>query len=382
MIFTSTDLIHMQRALELAQRGLYTTAPNPRVGCVLVVNDEVVGEGFHLQAGEPHAERNALQEAGERAQGATCYVTLEPCSHTGRTGPCVDALIAAGVQRVIAAMEDPHSKVAGQGFARLRAAGIQVDVGLLENEARALNLGFIRRMELGRPYVRIKLAMSLDGRTAMASGESKWITGDAAREDVQHWRACSSAIISGIGTVLADDPSLTVRPQGWCALTYPEVDVRQPLRVILDRRLQTPANVKLLAAAGQTLLVAGHDAGPRAAALKQELTETLANNRVEVIHLPSSGSGINLVALLDELARRECNEVLVEAGPTLAAAFVRECLFDELLVYMAPTLLGSSARALLAMPELEKMSEQIKLALFDCTPVGDDLRLRYHPVQV
>jgi|TARA_R110002073_G_scaffold84612_3_gene201642 diaminohydroxyphosphoribosylaminopyrimidine deaminase/5-amino-6-(5-phosphoribosylamino)uracil reductase len=377
MTFTAIDHTYMQRALALAKRGLYTTAPNPRVGCVLVANGEVVGEGFHVKAGEPHAERNALLAAGDNARGATCYVTLEPCSHTGRTGPCADALIDAGVHRVIAAMEDPHSKVAGQGFAKLRAAGIQVDVGLLESEARALNSGFIRRMETGRPYVRIKLAMSLDGRTAMASGESKWITGDAAREDVQHWRACSSAIISGIGTVLADDPSLTVRPQSWRALTYPDVAVRQPVRVILDRSLKIPMTAKLLGEAGQTLLVSGQDDSGTDAAHAGALTQKGG----ELIYLPSSGSGIDLAALLDELGRRECNDVLVEAGPTLAAAFVREGLFDELLIYMAPTLLGSSARALLAMPELEKMSEQIKLTLFDCVQIGDDLRLRYQPVR-
>lgn len=378
MTFTATDHVYMQRALALAQRGFYTTAPNPRVGCVLVASGKVVGEGFHAKAGEPHAERNALLAAGENARGATCYVTLEPCSHIGRTGPCADALIDAGVHRVIAAMEDPHSKVAGQGFAKLRAAGVQVDVGLLEPDARALNPGFIRRMETGRPYVRIKLAMSLDGRTAMASGESKWITGDAAREDVQHWRACSSAIISGIGTVLADDPSLTVRPQSWQALTYPDAAVRQPMRVILDRSLQIPATAKLLGEAGQALLVSSRDSDSVVVA---ESIDALTEKGAEVIRVPSSGSGIDLVALLDELGRRECNEVLVEAGPTLAAAFVREGLFDELLIYMAPTLLGSSARALLAMPELEKMSEQIRLTLFDCVQLGDDLRLRYHAVR-
>jgi diaminohydroxyphosphoribosylaminopyrimidine deaminase / 5-amino-6-(5-phosphoribosylamino)uracil reductase len=378
MTFTETDHTYMQQALALARRGLYTSAPNPRVGCVLVAQGAVVGEGFHVKAGEPHAERNALFAAGEGARGATCYVTLEPCSHTGRTGPCADALIDAGVGRVVAAMQDPHSKVAGQGFAKLRAAGIKVDVGLLEDEARALNVGFIRRMETGRPYVRIKLAMSLDGRTAMASGESKWITGAAAREDVQHWRACSSAIISGIGTVLADDPSLTVRPQSWQALTYPDLAVRQPVRVILDQNLKTPVVSKLLDEAGKTLLVSGHHVSATEGA---ERINALTERGAEIIRLPSSGSGIDLVALLDELGRRECNEVLVEAGPTLAAAFVREGLFDELLIYMAPTLLGSSARALLAMPELEKMSEQIRLSLFDCVPVGDDLRLRYRPVR-
>lgn len=371
-VFTGLDHQHMQRALELARQGLFTTAPNPRVGCVLVKDGVVVGEGAHLRAGEPHAERHALTAAGDAAVGATCYVTLEPCAHTGRTGPCADALIAARVSRVVAAMQDPHARVAGKGFDRLRAAGIEVAVGLCEAEARALNPGFIQRMETGRPFVRVKLAMSLDGRTAMASGESKWITGAAAREDVQRLRALSSAIVTGVGTVLADDPALTVRPDSWRDLIYPEGAVRQPVRVVLDRQLRTPVTAKMLGEAGQTVLVCTADPDAETAA-------ALAAENAEVVHLPASGSGVDLRALLDELGRRECNEVLVEAGPTLAAAFVSEGLCDELVVYMAPALLGSNARPLMVLPQLANMADKISMAFVDVTQLGDDVRLTLRP---
>jgi len=371
-VFTGLDHQHMQRALALARQGLFTTAPNPRVGCVLVKDGVVVGEGAHLRAGEPHAERHALAAAGDVAVGATCYVTLEPCAHTGRTGPCADALIAARVSRVVAAMQDPHTRVAGKGFDRLRAAGIDVAVGLCEDEARALNPGFIRRMETGRPFVRVKLAMSLDGRTAMASGESKWITGAAAREDVQRLRAMSSAIVTGVGTVLADDPALTVRPDSWRDLTYPEGAVRQPVRVVLDRQLRTPVTAKMLGEAGQTVLVCTADPDAATAA-------ALAAENADVMHLPASGSGVDLRALLDELGRRECNDVLVEAGPTLAAAFVSEGLCDELVVYMAPALLGSNARPLMVLPQLANMADKITMAFVDVTRLGNDVRLTLRP---
>lgn len=370
--FSAHDLRYMQRALELAQAGLFSTAPNPRVGCVLVKDGVVVGEGAHLRAGEPHAERHALAEAGDAAVGATCYVTLEPCAHTGRTGPCADALIEARVSKVVAAMQDPHDRVAGLGFERLRAAGIEVAVGLCEAQARALNPGFIQRMETGRPYVRVKLAMSLDGRTAMADGESKWITGAAAREDVQRLRAQSSAIITGIGTLLADDPALTVRPETWQTLTYPATPVRQPMRVVLDRNLRTPVKARLLGEAGQTLLVSAVDPDPSTAA-------ALHAEGAEVVHLPASGSGIDLVALLDLLGQRDCNEVLVEAGPTLAAAFVSAGLCDELVVYMAPALLGSNARPLMVLPQLASMADKISLQFIDVTQLGDDVRLVLRP---
>ena len=372
MSFSAADHQYMARALQLARRGLYTTDPNPRVGCVLVRDGAVVGEGFHVRAGTPHAERHALAQAGERARGATAYVTLEPCSHTGRTGPCADALIDAGVTRVVAAMEDPNPLVAGQGLQRLADAGIATAVGLLEAEARALNPGFVSRMTRQRPYIRIKIAASVDGRTAMANGESQWITGPAAREDVQRLRARSSAVITGVGTVLADRPSYTVRPRQWRLAEYRQhaADddwVRQPLRVILDRTLRTPPDVPVVSALGHCLLVAGEQHPGRQNALESA--------GAEVMLLPASGSGIDLQQLLIELNRRECNEVLVECGATLAGAFVREGLFDEILVYMAPTLLGSSARPLLGLPQLASMSEKVALTWQDVRQVGDDLRL-------
>ena len=374
-MFTRLDHQYMARALQLAEQGLYTTDPNPRVGCVLVRDGEIVGEGFHARAGEPHAERHALAAAGDRARGATAYVTLEPCSHTGRTGPCADALVAAGVARVIAAMEDPNPLVAGNGMQTLAAAGIETASGLLEADARALNPGFVSRMSRQRPYIRIKIAASVDGRTAMASGESQWITGPAAREDVQRLRARSSAVITGVGTVLADRPSYTVRPDQWKRADYHrQTDsqwVRQPLRVILDRTLQTPPDVPVVSAPGHCLLVAGEQHPGRQNALESA--------GAEVMLLPASGSGIDLQQLLIELNRRECNEVLVECGATLAGAFVREGLFDELIVYMAPALLGSSARPLLGLPQLASMSEKVSLQWQDVRQVGNDLRLTLVP---
>lgn len=378
MSFSVADRQYMVRALQLARRGLYTTDPNPRVGCVLVRDGAVVGEGFHARAGEPHAERHALVAAGDRAQGATAYVTLEPCSHTGRTGPCADALVDAGVARVVVAMEDPNPQVAGQGLQRLAKAGIVTASGLLETDARALNPGFISRMTHQRPYIRIKVAASVDGRTAMASGESQWITGPAAREDVQRLRARSSAVITGVGTVLADRPSYTIRPNQWALADYHRNAsgndwVRQPLRVILDRSLRTPPDVPVVSAPGHCLLVAGEPHPGRQNALESA--------GAEVMHLPASGSGIDLQQLLIELNRRECNEVLVECGATLAGAFVREGLFDEILVYMAPALLGSSARPLLGLPQLASMSEKVALRWQDVRQVGDDLRLTLVPAK-
>ena len=317
-----------------------------------------------------------MAEAGDRAHGATAYVTLEPCSHTGRTGPCADALVAAGVARVVVAMEDPNPQVAGNGMQTLAAAGIETASGLLEADARALNPGFISRMTRQRPYLRIKIAASVDGRTAMASGESQWITGPAAREDVQRLRARSSAVITGVGTVLADRPSYTVRPQQWALTDYQQHSggsdrVRQPLRVILDRTLQTPPGVPVVSAPGHCLLVAGEQHPGRQNALESA--------GAEVMLLPASGSGIDLQQLLIELNRRECNEVLVECGATLAGAFVREGLFDELIVYMAPALLGSSARPLLGLPQLASMSEKVSLQWQDVRQVGNDLRLTLVP---
>lgn len=375
MSCSDLDSGYMQRALSLAQRGLYTTDPNPRVGSVIVKDGKVVGEGWHQRAGEPHAERLALTMAGDAARGATCYVTLEPCSHTGRTGPCADALVAAGITRVVVAMTDPNPLVAGQGLARLRAAGIRVDSQVLEAEAQLLNPGFIKRMQTGLPFVRIKLAMSLDGRTAMASGESKWITGSKARLQVQRLRARSSAVVTGIGTVLADDPSMNVRAEDWPVQDYPNLasaPARQPLRVVLDRQWRLPLDANIIKQPGELLLV-GQGQAPQAAALQQR--------GVEVFSLAGADMAADLHALLKLLAERGCNEVLVEAGATLAGAFVQAELFDELVVFMAPTLLGSSARPLLALPGIDSMAQQKRLQLLDVERLGDDLCLRYRPLQ-
>lgn len=363
---TNDDSRWMALALQQARRGLYTTDPNPRVGCVLVQDGKLLATGFHERAGLPHAERNALSSLPEgAARGATCYVTLEPCSHTGRTGPCADALIAAGVARVVVAMTDPNPKVAGSGIEGLKAASIQVEVGLMEAEARALNPGFISRFERARPYVRVKLATSLDGRTAMASGESFWITGPAAREDVQRLRARSSAVITGMGTLLADDPSLNVRPQDWQLADYGNAEVRQPLRVLLDSKGRaTPAH-KLFSAAGDTLVITTSDAA----------TSKLTAQKLNAITLGKNGK-IDLPAVLAELAQRECNEVLVEAGATLAAAFIEAKLVDELVIYQAPVLLGQTAKPLVAL-DIATMSAARRLTLVDERRIGQDRRLTY-----
>lgn len=382
------DHAHMSRALQLAARGLYTTDPNPRVGCVIVRDGDIVGEGFHARAGEPHAEVHALREAGDRARGATVYVTLEPCSHHGRTPPCVEAVLAARPARVVVAMQDPNPKVAGSGIARLRAAGIVVDVGVLEAEARALNPGFIRRMETGRPFVRVKLAMSLDGRTAMASGESQWITGPAAREDVQRLRARSSAVLTGMGTLRADNPALTVRPADWRLGDYhaPADDhhaqggvgaqltgVRQPLRVLLDRELAAPLSARLFAGDGP-VLVFTDAALPATAAGAARAASLGARAGVGIKGLPLSGGHLDLAAVLDELGRREVNELLVEAGPVLAGAFVAARLADELIVYQAPVLLGSAARPLVELP-LAAMADKHPLVITDVRRIGPDIRM-------
>jgi diaminohydroxyphosphoribosylaminopyrimidine deaminase/5-amino-6-(5-phosphoribosylamino)uracil reductase len=348
----------MARALTLARRGLFGTDPNPRVGCVLVRDGEIVGEGWHQRAGEPHAEVNALEMAEERARGATAYVTLEPCCHYGRTPPCTDALLAAGITRLVAAMSDPNPQVAGQGLAILRDAGVAVEYGLLEKEARALNPGFIQRMIEGRPFVRLKLAMSLDGRTALASGESRWLTGEAARRDVQRLRARASAILTGSGTVLADDPGLDAR--------LPEAE-RQPLRVILDTRLRTPLTAKTLYLPGSVLVFT--------AVSDATLQSPLRAANADIAVVPQVGSGLDLGAVMAELARRECNEIHVECGPTLAGALLQARLMDELVIYMAPLLLGDKARGLFQLPELKRMQDRHELEIADTRAVGRDWRL-------
>lgn len=352
----------MGRALELARRGLYTTDPNPRVGCVLVRGEEVVGEGWHVRAGGPHAEINALRAAGARAAGATAYVTLEPCCHHGRTPPCTDALIASGVRRVVAAMEDPNPRVGGAGLKALRAAGIEVRSGVLAAEAERLNPGFVMRMREGRPWVRCKLAMSLDGGTAMASGESRWITGEAARRDVHRWRALSSAILTGVGTVLVDDPSLTVR------LGEDESgSSRQPLRVILDTHLRTPPGARLLGLPGETLILTGVPDRHREA--------QLAGNGVSIVTLPMNGNRLDLAAVMAYLGRMEINEVHLEAGATLSGALLAAGWVDELIIYLAPHLLGDAARGLFSLPGLERMEQRIELSIDDIRAVGRDWRI-------
>jgi diaminohydroxyphosphoribosylaminopyrimidine deaminase/5-amino-6-(5-phosphoribosylamino)uracil reductase len=351
----------MARALRLAERGLLTTAPNPRVGCVLVRDGAVVGEGWHERAGEPHAEINALQQAGSQAAGATAYVTLEPCCHHGRTPPCTDALLAAGVKRVVAAIEDPNPQVAGKGLAVLQAAGIDTAAGLLAAAAEQLNAGFVMRMRRGRPWVRCKLAMSLDGRTAMAGGESRWITGDAARRDVQRLRARSDAIMTGVATVLADDPSLTVR------LDELDDGFRQPLRVILDSRLRTPPDAKLLGLPGETLIITG--------AVDTDNEARLTRSGIRVVNLPLQAGRLDLPVVLQYLATLQINEVHLEAGATLCGALLQAGLVDELVIYLAPHLMGDAARGLLALPGLEQMAERIKLSIDDVRAVGDDWRI-------
>jgi len=357
------DEFYMARALQLAERGLYTTEPNPRVGCVLVRDGKIIGEGWHQRAGEGHAEVEALADVDGSVQGATAYVTLEPCSHQGKTGPCCDALINAGVARIVAAMQDPNPLVAGRGFERMQNAGIEVKFGVLEAQARALNPGFITRMETGLPYVRIKLAMSVDGRTAMDSGESQWITGPAARSDVQKLRARSSAIITGVGTVLHDNPSMTVRAEQLALDNAEEIVKRQPLRVVLDSTFKTPASANIVSLSGKIWLVGA----------QSQPSESIGHAELKTI--AGSDGRIDLNALLKELAANECNEVLVEAGAVLSGAFLQAGLVDELVIYMAPKLLGSSARPLMCLPGMEKMADQVNLEITDVRSVGEDWRI-------
>ena len=358
------DYRFMARALKLARRGLYSTDPNPRVGCVLVREGEIVGEGWHQCAGEPHAEVNALNAAGALACRSTAHVTLEPCCHHGRTPPCTDALLKASVSRLVTAMPDPNPQVAGRGLAILREASVSVSCGLLEAEAEALNPGFTQRMTMNRPFVRVKLAMSLDGRTALSSCKSQWLTGKAARQDVQRLRARSSAILTGISTVLTDDPSLDVR--------LPEA-TRQPLRVILDSGLRTPLTARTLRLPGSVLIfTAVTDPASQA---------PLRATGAELIVVPRTGQGLNLHTIMAELARRECNEIHVECGPTLAGELLQAGLIDELVVYMAPLLLGDKARGLFQLPELTLMSERTELKILDMRAVERDWRVTMQVVR-
>jgi diaminohydroxyphosphoribosylaminopyrimidine deaminase/5-amino-6-(5-phosphoribosylamino)uracil reductase len=355
-MYTPDDQRHMARALELAARGLYTTTPNPRVGCVIVKDGVVAGEGWHEKAGESHAEPMALKAADGKAEGATVYVTLEPCAHHGRTPPCVDALLAAKPARVVMAMQDPNPETAGKSMSRLKAAGIQVDAGLMEHEARELNIGFIARMTRGTPWVRMKVAASLDGRTALADGQSQWITGDAARKDGHAWRARACAVLTGVGTVKSDDPQLNVR----------DVETtRQPLRVVVDSRLQTPLNARVLRP-GTLFAAAGVDA-PRSVALRAR--------GAEVVVLPNHYGKVELPDLLRELARRGCNEIHVEAGHKLNGSLLQEGLVDELLIYLAPCILGDTAQGMFHLPPLAQLQDRRNVRIIDVRRIGDDLRV-------
>ena len=360
-MFSDFDRFCMTRALKLAERGFATTQPNPRVGCVIARNGQIIAEGWHELAGEAHAEVVALRNATESVAGATAYVTLEPCSHHGRTPPCSEALIQSRIGRVVFATQDPNPLVSGSGAASLLQAGITVESGLLEAEAIDLNVGFMKRMRQGLPWVRVKLAMSLDGRTALANGESRWITGEAARQDVHSWRARSSAVMTGIGTVLADDPKLNVRLGG--------ENRRQPTRVVLDSKLRTPPAAQLFASAGEVIVLT-------AATATAERAEALSSKGAQVEIVPGERGMLDLPSVLQRLGELEMNEVLVEAGPSLAGALLTGSLVDELLLYVAPKLLGPQGRPLVLTPELASLQEAWGFSLIDSRPIGQDLRLR------
>ena len=356
-MFSAADHEFMGQALALAGRGLYTTTPNPRVGCVIAGDGAVVGTGWHEKAGMPHAEVLALKGAGARSRGKTLYVNLEPCSHHGRTPPCVDAIIEAGVGRVVAAMQDPNPKVAGAGFAKLRAAGIAVEHGLMEEEARELNIGFVARMTRGRPWVRMKIAASLDGRTALANGESQWITGEPARADGHRWRARACAILTGFGTVRDDDPQLNVRG----------VDtLRQPLKIVVDSKFETSPSARLLKES-KTLVAGAVNDAKKIASLK--------GAGAEIVIIPNDGGKVELFKLMEELARRELNEIHVEAGTKLNGSLLQAGVVDELLVYLAPRVIGDSGRGMFSLPELTDLSQTTALKIREVERVGEDLRI-------
>jgi diaminohydroxyphosphoribosylaminopyrimidine deaminase / 5-amino-6-(5-phosphoribosylamino)uracil reductase len=357
MAFSATDQEYMAQALALAERGLFTTTPNPRVGCVIVRDGTVVGAGWHERAGEPHAEAIALGEAGMRAAGSTVYVTLEPCCHHGRTPPCTDSLIAAKVARVVAACEDPNPLVAGQGLARLRAAGVDVCVGLLCDPARELNIGFVSRMTRGRPWVRMKIAATLDGKTALGNGRSQWITGPEARRDGHAYRARACALLTGIGTVRDDDPQLTVRDVA---------TTRQPLRVLVDSRLEVPPSARILKG-GNVLIVAAVEDRVRVAAL--------VAGGAEVLSIPNAAGKVDLGELMAELARRGMNEIHVEAGFKLNGSLVTAGVVDELLIYLAPSLIGESGRGMFNLPALTDLARRVPLSIRDVRQIGTELRI-------
>jgi len=367
MTFTEFDQLMMRRALDLAERGMYSTHPNPRVGCVIVQGQRIVGEGWHRKWGEPHAEPIALAAAGDAAKGATVYVTLEPHSYHGRTPPCTDALIRAGVKRVICGAMETNPQVAGRGLEQLRAAGLDAEYGLLEAEARALNKGFDHRMRTGKPRVVVKIAASIDGRIALATGESRWITGEAARADVQRLRAQSSAVLTGIETVIADDPQLTVRD--------PTLDLagRVPMRVVLDSTLRMSASARMLSEPGETLIFTSKRAdAQRATALESAGAKVL---RVD----ESSVGRLDWASVLTQLGERMCNDVLVEAGPTIAGDLLAASVIDELIVYIAPKVLGPRAKPMIAINELTSLSDAPRFECITTERIGDDVKLTFEP---
>jgi len=356
-MFSSADHVYMSLALQLAEKGLYGTSPNPRVGCVIARDGHMVGSGWHERAGQPHAEINALNVAGAAAQGSTAYVTLEPCSHHGRTPPCAEALIKAGITRLVAAMQDPNPLVAGGGCALLKQAGIEVEIGLMEAEAKTLNIGFIARMARKRPWVRMKIAASLDGKTALNNGTSQWITGEAARRDGHRLRARSCAVLTGIGTVLADDPQLTVR----------HVDTfRQPLRVVVDRNLEIPIEARVLRNGRELIFTATASEGKIVA---------LRDVGAHAIVLPDENDNVDLIRMMQMLADFEINEVLVEAGSKLNGSLLNAGLVDELVIYLAPYLIGDAARGMLKLPELTDLAEKRALKICDLRTIGPDIRV-------
>lgn len=360
-MFTTSDHVFMSQALQLAEKGLYTTSPNPRVGCVITRNNQVVGNGWHEAAGQPHAEINALAMTGEMARGATAYVTLEPCNHHGRTPPCVNALIQAGITRVLVAMEDPNPLVRG-GIEALRQAGVLVQSGLMQHQAEVLNAGFVKRMRQKKPWVRLKMAASLDGKTALKNGQSQWITGEAARRDGHHWRARSCAVLTGIGTVIADNPQLTVRHVPTS---------RQPRKVIIDNRLAIPLDTDVLS--GETVYIF------TTSTEKMEKIDKLEKMGVNVIPIEQSDQGrVNLVDVMTTLAQLECNEILVEAGSILNGALIQAGLVDELIIYIAPSLLGSNARDMFQLPELSSLDQKFTLKIDDVRMIGQDIRVIAH----
>ncbi len=364
---SALDQRFMARAIQLARRGWYSTHPNPRVGCLIVKQGEVIAEGYHRRAGEPHAERNALAKAGVAASGATAYVTLEPCCHQGRTPPCTEALIESGVKRVVVGMRDPNPLVAGQGLELLRRAGIQVTEGVMRSQVEALNPGFIKRMIHGLPYIRCKMAMSLDGRTAMADGESQWITSLAARVDVQRLRAQSAAILTGVGTLLADDPSMNVRLSAMELGLEEGVPIPHPVRVVLDPELATPGDAKMLGLPGPTLIICSDEQPVHGAALEAA--------GAQIVRLPGDKQRLDLHQVIRFLGEQEINEVLLESGATLAGAMLEQGLVDELIIYQAPHLMGNKGRGLFLLPGIARMADRIALQVTDLRQVGTDIRI-------